>query len=255
MASTPIQLTIERDELSLSDLQTAVAAFAGILEELDVSTSPTGRRTLDFRLSHLSYSSPLVVEAKAEPREDAADNGPIVATLAIRGIQEIEGGGGRPERFPYEALKNLRRLAAFSTNGTAAVSIRAPTLQLVAPVTSALVSQVERVLSQGDAIGAIEGQLDTVSVHGHPYFTLYDALTGRGVRCYFGDSRRAQVVAALGKRMIAHGRLRRDSTGAPREMRDIDELRELSRPEGSADALPGILRGVDVHRLLDEIRG
>jgi hypothetical protein len=254
MASTPIQLRVDRDEMSLDDLQTAVAAFAGLLEELDTATSSTGRRGLDFRVATVSYHSPLLVEAMAEPREDAPDNGPAVVTLAIRGTQAVQLGAGRPEGFSDEALDHLRRLAGFS-NGRAAVEIAAPTLRLVASVTSALAAQVDRVLSQGEAIGAIEGHLDTVSVHLRPFFTLYDALTGRGVKCYFADDRRAEVIASLGKRMLVHGRLRRDPGGAPREMRDIDNLIELGHPGGSPEGLAGVLRGLDVHALLREVRG
>ena len=255
LASTPVQLIVERDELSLSDLSDLASAFAGYLSSLDVATSPTRRATLAFRLSTISYHSPLTIEAAADPREDAADNGPAVATLGIRGIEAITAGRP-PEHFPHEALEHLRRLAHYTTNGEAAgIVIRAPTLQLAAAVTSVLVGQVERVLAQGDAIGAIEGSLDTISVHSQPYFTLFDAVTGRGVKCYFSEDMRARVVYSLGKRMLVHGRLRREHGGAPREMRDLDHMEELGRPEGSPDRLAGVFAGLDVKAYLAEIRG
>lgn len=108
--------------------------------------------------------------------------------------------------------------------------------------------------SRYGSVGAIEGQLDTISVHGRPYFTLYDAVTGRGVRCYFGDSRRAAVLAALGKKVIAHGRLRRDPGGLPRELTDLDEFEVLGKPRGSIKNLPGIYAGLDVRKHLSDIR-
>ncbi|MGD0020094.1 MAG: hypothetical protein ABSD62_12640 [Candidatus Limnocylindrales bacterium] len=255
MASTPIQLTVDRGEITLDDLADAVAAFNGYLEQLDLAESSNGRRTLDFRLVSLSYNSPVHIAAVAEPREDVADNGPAVVAMAIRGILEIEAGIGRPARLSDEALDNLRRLAALSHNGKATVTLDAPSLSLSAPVTSALASQVERVLSQGDSIGAIEGQLDTISVHGHPYFTVYDALTGRGVRCYFDEGRRALVLRSLGKKMIAHGRLRRDPSGFPKELTELDHLAELGQGGGSIQGLAGIYKGLDVRRHLREVRG
>jgi hypothetical protein len=256
MASTPVQLVVERDELTLGDLSELSSSFAGYLAALDVARSPTGRPTLAFRLTAISYHSPLTIEAAADPREDVADHGPIIAAMSIRGIESLNAGGGRPEGFPDEALEHLRRLAGYTTNGkAAAVTISAPSLRLAAPVTPALAAQVDRALSQGDAIGAIEGSLDTISVHGQPYFTLYDALTGRGVRCYFRDEWKAKAIAALGKRMLVHGRLRRDPSGAPREMRDIDDLEELGRPEGSPDGLAGVFAGLDVRAFLRDLRG
>jgi hypothetical protein len=255
MASTPIQLTFERDEITLDDLASALGAFGGYLEQLDLAQSPTGHRTHDFRIVSLSYNSPMQALAVAEPREDMADNGPAIAAMAIRGIRDIASGIGRPDRFPDEALEHLRRLAALAVNGTAAVTITAPTLHLVAPVTSALVGQVDRVLSQGDSIGAIEGQLDTISVHGRPFFTLYDALTGRGVKCYFKEERRALVLRSLGKKMLAHGRLRRDPHGDPKELFDLDHLEPLGDPSGNIRGLAGVFRGIDALQHLRDVRG
>ena len=255
MGSTPIRLTLERDELSLDDLSGAVAAFAGYLEQLDLGQSPSGKRTLDFRVATLSYNTPLLLEAMSEPREDMVDNGPALAALAIRGAQEIAGGTGRPSRVSDEALEHLRRLAGYSVNGHASVTISAPSLSIAAPLTSALVGQVDRVLSQGDSIGSIEGKLDTISVHIRPFFTLYDALTGRGVRCYFGEDRRALVLKSLGKKMLAHGRIRRDPGGFPKELRDLDRLDPLGESGGASAGLAGILRGVDVLHRLGDVRG
>ena len=255
MASTPVQLTLDRDEITLDDLTEAIAAFTGYLESLDVSQSPNGRRTHDFRLVSLSYDSPAHIVAVAEPRENYRDNGPALAAMAVRGPREIAGGTGRPEGFPDEALENLKRLARLGTNGRPGAVISAPTLHASAAVAPALAAQVDRVLSQGDSVGSIEGQLDTISVHGRPYFTLYDAVSGRGVRCYFSDEQRATVIPALGKKVLAHGRLRRDPAGVPRELRDLDELTILGRSPGSPDTLPGIFAGLDVREYLRDLRG
>lgn len=252
MASTPVGLTIDRDTITLNDLTEIVRAFTDYLTQVDLGASLTGRRTLDFRLVSLSYGSPVHLVAVAEPKEDSVDTGPEVLAQAIKGIRTI--GAGRPVGFRDEALEELRTLAEYGGNGTHGISIEAPTLSLRAQVPKVVATQVERVLSQGEAIGAIEGQLDTISVHAQPFFTLYDALTGRGVRCYFTEDRRAKVIAALGKKVIAHGRLRRDSGGHPKELRDLDHFAELGRPAGSLDGLPGVYAGLDVPAYLKDIR-
>jgi hypothetical protein len=63
------------------------------------------------------------------------------------------------------------------------------------------------------------------------------------------------VLRSLGKRMLAHGRLRRDPSGLPKELHDLDVLEPLGEPEGSILGLPGIFRGIDAHERLRELRG
>jgi hypothetical protein len=252
VASTPVSLTIERDEITLDELGEIVRAFTAYLIQVDLSLSSTSRRTLNYRITHLSYSSPVQLAAVAEPKEERTDNGPAVLSTAIRGIAEVDAGG-RPAGVRDDALEALATLADYGVNGRG-LRIEAPTLSLRAPISKAVVAQVEKVLSRGEAVGALEGQLETISVHAQPYFTLYDAVSGRGVRCYFTEERRAAVVAAFGKKVIAHGRLRREPNGAPREMRDLDWFEVLGEPKGSLDNLPGVYAGVDSESALRDSR-
>lgn len=251
MASTPVSLTIDVDTLTLDGLGEIVSAFTAYLAQVDLGE--TGKRTLSYRVTSLSYSSPALLAAVAEPRGDAPDNGPAVLAKAIRGIRHV-AQGERPTGFRDEALEALRTLAEYG-NGHRGIRVEAPTLRLRAPITKAVATQADRVLAQNDGIGAIEGQLDTISVHSQPYFTLFDAVTGRGVRCYFGEERYGAVVAALGKKVIAHGRLRRDPRGSPREMRDLDHFEVLGGAEGSVENLAGVYAGLDVKSYLRDVRG
>ena len=252
MASTPVSLTIDLDTLTLDGLGEIVAAFTSYLAQVDLSSSPTGKRTLSYRITALSYNSPATLAAVAEPRTGGPDTGPDVLRKAIRGVRHI-ATGERPAGFRDEALEALRTLADYG-NGRGRIRIEAPTLRLRTSITKALATQADRVLAQNDGIGSIEGKLDTISVHGQPYFTLFDAVSGRGVRCYFGEERFTEVLAALGKKVIAHGRLRRDPRGAPREMRELDYFEMLGKPEGSLDTLPGVFAGLDVKSYLQTIR-
>lgn len=252
MASTPVTLTIDLDTLTLDGLGEIVSAFTAYLAQVDLSESSSGKRTLTYRVTALSYSSPALLSAVAEPRDDVADTGPAVLSKAIRAVAQV-ARGERPPGFRDEALEALRTLADYG-NGQRGIRIDAPTLSLRALITKSVATQAERVLAQNDGIGSIEGHLDTISVHGQPYFTLFDAVSGRGVRCYFDSNRLADVIAALGKKVIAHGRLRRDPRGAPREMRDLDYFDVMGGAEGSIDNLPGVFAGLDVKSYLRAIR-
>lgn len=252
MASTPVTLTIDRDEITLDDFGEIVRAFTNYLVQVDLGVSGSGKRTLDYRITHLSYSSPAQIGAVAEPKEEAIDSAQVVLGHAIRGIGQV-AAGNRPAGFRDAALEALATLADYGVNGRG-LRVEAPTLSLRSPISKTVVAQVEQVLSQGEAVGAIEGQLDTISVHAQPYFTLYDDLSGRGVKCYFSTDRRAAVIAALGKKVIAHGRLRREPSGAPRDLRDMDYFAVLGEPRGSLDNLAGVYAGVDTESALREMR-
>lgn len=257
MASTPWELTLDTDDLSLEELAAAAREFSGLLGELDAAVSPDHQRTLRYRLTDLSYNSPAYIGGVAEPAEDAQDNGPVVLAMAVRTARAMELGGDGARSLPYEALEHLRNLAR--NPATRSVRIGAPTLDLSAVVTTHTAAAVEGILAKGDALASIEGQLDTVSVHSRPYCTVYDAVTQKGVRCFFPPGMRAEVVAALGAKVAIHGVLRRDASGRPREMKQVDRLDLLGRRQGPVPApgLVGVLSALegDTREYLAEIRG
>lgn len=62
--------------------------------------------------------------------------------------------------------------------------------------------------------GSIEGRLEGVIVHGDRYFNVYDELTGRRFRCYFGNRISVRRVAdALEQRVAAYGMINYRASG------------------------------------------
>lgn len=254
MAGTAVQLTFDSETIEVDQLAGALAEFSAFLSSLDASLSPNGKRTLTFRVTKMTYNSPAQIGFEVESRSPARDNGPHVLRLASEGIREIQRGELRPTTIPYESLEHLRRLAGYARKPTARVVFDAPALEVEGVVTRDLGQKVDRVLARGDALGSIEGQLETVSVHGKDSFTIYDAVTGKGVRCYFPEGRLAQALAALGKRVIVQGLVRRDPAGVPREIHDVTNL-HVPGPVSGTDGLAGVYGGLDVRAYLAEIRG
>jgi hypothetical protein len=254
MASTPVRLTIETDTIEVEHLAGALTEFSAFLAALDVAMSAKGRRTLIFRVTSLSYNSPPEVGIAIESRASGTNHGPAVLRRAVQGIQELETGRERPLTLPYEALDHLRRLAGYARQPKERVLFDSTSLGVSGVVTATLGKKADRVLARGDALGSIEGQLETVSVHGQQSFTIYDAVTGRGVRCYFPEGMFARAVAALGKRAIVSGRIRRDPFGVPREIRDVSNL-HVPGAAGPYASPAGAYRGLDVRAYLAEIRG
>jgi len=254
MASTTLRLIMEGDDLSLEDVGASFVEFAGLIAALDHELSVGRERSVCLRVAGLQSGS-AIAEMTIEPLENAPDIGERIAAATIVGLNLIERQSKRPLDFPDEALERLRNLARLANNGAGTIRIEAPELGLTTAVTRRNVANLEVVLAQGYSIGAIEGFLDTISVHGEAFCTVYDAVSGRAVRCYFPQDFKERVVASLGQKVLVHGRLRRDPTGRPSQMRRIDELEGLGKEQ--PQPLVGIFAGMDqpTRDYLAEIRG
>lgn len=257
MATTPLIFRVDADELAPDDFGLAINEFAGLLIDLDRELSPAHERSLQWRITNLSRSS-YVMAVEAEPREDAVDIGPAVAAALVDGFPEIQEGK-RPESYSDEALEHVRRLSALISDGVRGVTVNAPMIPRSATITKETAARIEAVIGQGyTSIGAIEGSLEGISIHGQPSFTVYDAVTGRAVRCDFKESMRQQVIEALGHKVIVHGSIRRDPLGRATRVREVDEFRRLGMaPAVPLERLEGMFKGLnrDSRDYLAEIRG
>lgn len=259
MASTPISLTVDRDDISPADFGEMLREFVALLRDIDVELSPGPQPSLRWRLTRLSYNSPAVVGMESEPIENAPDLGPRVVTAAIRGIDLVDRNAERPIEFNDDALERLRRISAFAGNGIGPIRLSAPSVNLATNVTKRTEANIDIVLAQGYSIGSVEGLLEGLNVHGaSPYFTTYDDLTGRGVRCYFSEEQLDNVLAAVKTKVLVHGSLRRDALGRPSQVRPVEFFRQLgvgAKP-APADGLAGVFQGMDDARTyLEMIRG
>ena len=83
--------------------------------------------------------------------------------------------------------------------------------------------------------GAVEGNLEMVTLHHQRYFRIYPPAPAQGVECYFREDLLPKVRELLGRRVTAWGRLHRSRTGAikrvdvkevePLEPKPLDEIR------------------------------
>lgn len=222
MPETPMSFIIDTDDLSPTRLAGLLREFVGLLGEIDTELSPSGRRSLDWRITSLSYNSPAAVEMVSRPRRDAPDVGPVVILACIRGMALLETTSERPDEFNDAALEHVRRIADDTGNGTQRVRVTSPIMQLTATVTKQAVAHVERVLPLGYSFGSIEGRLEGLNIHGQAQFTIWDAVTGRAVRCFFVPEQLDDVTAAVGRKVLVSGRLRRDPEGRPQQIRPVD---------------------------------
>ena len=124
-------------------------------------------------------------------------------------------------------------------------------------VTRKTSAEVERILPHGYAIGSVEGTLEGLNIHGQPTFVVYDAVSRRAVRCFFQAAQLESAKDAVGQKVIVSGRLRRDPSGRPQQVRPVDFFRLIGQPPSTPIHDPvGSYRGLgDTKSYLGWLRG
>lgn len=118
----------------------------------------------------------------------------------------------------------------------------------------------ERQASPGyEHYGSVEGPAEALDLHGEPFFTVRDMVTGLPVRCYFGNGDREAIAAIVaGKRIVsAEGMLRRGKDGRLLSIRPLHSFAVVDEPlPGEWESPAGLFAGIgDTQAYLREIRG
>ena len=166
---------------------------------VDASTNGVVR----FRVTPLQVSRDLPLSV---PR--------TIVNAVATGVAELEEGPERPEYFSDHALDQAARLVALRQDvGTLGVRNG----KLGSSITDNFRQHVDSLLGiQSYEDGSIEGTLEAVNVHDRSRFNVYDVLTGRSIRCNFGDRIPLdQIAGALKKRVIVFGRIAYRANGVP----------------------------------------
>jgi len=94
------------------------------------------------------------------------------------------------------------------------------------------------------AWSSIEGTLDVISVHGRPFFVLYEHGSTSRVRCTFPDDWTEKIVKLLGKRVIAEGLVYYKHSGEPERLSNPTSIDPVPEPSSEISALRGAVRGM-----------
>ena len=231
MPETPVTFIIDGEDISPSKFIHLLDEFLGVLTEVDRELSDVAQPTLEWQITSLSYNSPATVGLVCRPRRKLRDIGPLVVRTSLAGLQEIERDGNRPASFNDKALEHVREISRGTGDGVRQVEARSD-LHASAPVTVTRQSAVivDRVMPEGYSVGSIEGRLEGLDIHRQPRFTVYDAVTGRAVWCFFESDQIDTVKAAVGHKVIVSGNLRRDTEGRPQQMRRVDFFKVIDQP-------------------------
>lgn len=240
-----IGLDLAGAQIPLKQLTEAIDALHEILRDVDTAVTDRAGGALDWIVEDLSGGSAHVA-IRALPKDEHT---PVwAASQVVRaftsGMQQIADRAERPKYFTEAALRKAQFLTNLSADPRVAeVSIRVNGSRI--SLNRELGQHVgELIEGKLQSIGSVEGVLKMVSTHGQPYFNVYDAVTGRAVKCTFARDRLDEVKAALARRVIVRGTLQSRPNGEVTSLR----LRELEIFEDESE-LPTVemMRGILNH--------
>ena len=94
------------------------------------------------------------------------------------------------------------------------------------------------------AWASVEGTLDVISVHGRPFFALYEHGSSNRVRCTFPDDWTEKIVKLLGRRVMAEGLVYYRHSGEPERLSRPTSIEPVPEPQSKISALRGAVRGM-----------
>jgi hypothetical protein len=256
--ATPFEWIIDANEITPAKLSGLLAALTGLVNEVDEELSENGERTLDLRVTHLSYNSPIHVGLTAHPRPRRPDTTARVLAVCNSGMYLLSREGSRPMGFSDDALEFLREVGAFTGEDVSSVSMRVGNTPIVPVITKQTSRYIDNILPRGYSVGSIEGRLEGLNIHRSPQFTVYDAVSGRAVTCFFRPDDLERVTDAVGRKVVVSGRIRRDPEGNPRQVRPAETFTIADEPPTVAfsDPAGGVWDEIDdPKRYLEIIRG
>lgn len=218
MATRRIGITLSGDMIPLSLFLEASRGLNALLSEIDVAIS--GSRNLEWTIENLSIGSANLAVTPSLLHEDSIDQSALVISSALLGMEKIEKGGQWPEHFTETALLKAKeivsiingkveRVALFGNAGEGSVRVR---------VTQRVAANVDQLVGTSTtARGALEGTLETITIHGGAAFNIYDVITARRIRCMC-DRRTLNELTSpevIGKRILVDGEIRFNLHGQP----------------------------------------
>jgi len=245
--NTRLRLSVQGEpgEISLASLTRVLTESLRVLEELDGAISRTPKGSIEWVVDSLSTGS-LVAEIAARPldvdRLDlAGETASAVAARFVAGLREIQTEATVPPFFSESALRAVQRLSqTIRGNGAQAFQADDVTGGNSVTVTSETADAVRHTLRTGDeSLGAIAGTLEMISIHRQPTVNIYESRTNKGVRSIVPKEPKEryeqlidQIREALGKRVLAAGRVTRNLNGEPIRLRleSLEVLKDTALP-------------------------
>lgn len=217
-----IRLEISGAKITAEKFTQSVRTFFELIK--DVSTDVAGKPGAVRWIVSVEQGS-IGLCATAESVDGSARLASQTVRTVNRGIVDVSKRARRPKHFSDNALKKLFDLGNIIGLGEEGVDrVRIGIGETWSELSPASVAYVDELLGvRSNAYGTVEGELLALNVKGRLKFSVYEALTGKAVTCFFPDEMFSDVVAAIRKRVSAYGMMRYEKNGEPKSI-EIEEL-------------------------------
>lgn len=224
----------------------ALASFVAVIREVASTYSDVER--VDIRFTALSVGSigaTLEYELRMRPDsiDEAGNRERDIERTYLEGWASLVSGPVVPRGFSRSALEAVSHCASLFASGEfhqltitgAAASVT---------VTPHFAANIQGLLGARRREGeSVEGRLMSISLAGPGTFTLRDELSDQVVNYAIGAVPLATLTACLGMRVLVHGEVTFDATGAPTEVCAVQEIQRLTG-EGNFEHVRGLGRGL-----------
>ena len=233
--SDSLTISLKGDSVGLGDLTEALDDFTAVLGE--VERDVTGRRDIEWKLVALEHASATVGVTPVQPQGVLLDQRAEVIHAVVTGLGTLTERPDRPPHFNDRALVCTKRLAGRRNDRVSDVELvgaieSQPALRV--SLTPRLVAHIDEIIGvSGYARGALEGRLETITIHGQHGFTIYDRYRTRGTRCICDAATFDAIRSLLGTRVLVYGQIGYNKSGEPRTIR-VERFEALR----TRDALP-----------------
>jgi len=216
IAPNTVRFYIEGPKITADDFRRCVRNFLDLLNEVAADVSGK-KKAVEWIISVAPGSIGLL----ATPRSTNGDS-----TVAKRIAHSIHDGVSQvskrktPQHFSDQALERLSELGSVVGLGDRGVSsIRMGVGRRVKEISPKSMAYVDDLLgTPTKAYGTVEGQLLALELSGRLNFGINETLTGKRVKCYFGEDVYNDVIKSLKQRVAAYGLISYRQDGSPKSI-------------------------------------
>jgi CTP:molybdopterin cytidylyltransferase MocA len=197
-----------------------VSAFVDLLNSVTEKAAGSGKRAT-WNMT-VSKGSRLLTAAAVADRatESVAEK---VARAIPDGLKRLEKGTqSPPSYFDQRALRAARELATVSKERKITY-LRFNADGSHAAVSHRTAETAVKLLGQHQALGTVEGKLQTISDRQTLQFVVFDSLYDKGINCFMNEAIMEKAMAAFRKRVAVTGMVQYDQEGQPVSIR-VDTL-------------------------------
>lgn len=217
-----VTFKIEEKRVTINMFSQRVRRFFNLIE--DVSKSVTGKtKAIEWLLS----IKPGTITLKAKPESINGSPEDVKKTITVLedGFQAINERSKRPEYFSDFALNILFELGSMvglgdKENGRLKIGI-GKSYYDISPKSVAFIDEIMG--TENEAYGTIEGNLLALKIKGRLNFSIWETLTGKEVKCFFGDELYDDVISSIRKRVSVYGLIHYNKVGRPLKI-EIEKL-------------------------------